>query len=263
MTMDNILITGGTGTLGREIIRQLNHTGRQISVITTKDDPGLPEGIKVIKGDIRDIDSIKEAVAGAAIIIHAASNPLNAQLVDIEGTQNLLASVNKSRLRHFIYISIAGVNNSDFPYYKVKYQVEQLIAAADIPFTILRATQFHEFVLYRMIKPYDTGSSLVVPAGLKFQPIDISDVAGKMVGLIAGGANNETITIGGPQVLAIEEMARRYLNTLKRTDELETENMTGERFDMLRSGINLCEEQAFGTKTWQQFLTSLLSNDKL
>lgn len=261
--MDNILITGGAGTLGREIIRQLNHNGRQISVITTKDDPGLPEGLNIIKGNILDIDSIKEAVADAAIIIHAASNPLNAQLVDMEGTQNILAYVNKNKLRHFIYISIAGVNKSDFPYYKIKYQVEQLIAAANIPFTILRATQFHEFVLYRMIKPYDTGSSLVVPAGLKFQPIDISDVAGKVVSQVAGGANNETITIGGPQVLTIEEMARDYLKTLNRADELKTENMAGERFDMLRSGINLCEDHAFGTKTWQQFLTSLLSNDKL
>jgi uncharacterized protein YbjT (DUF2867 family) len=257
----DILITGGTGTLGREIIKQLNYPGQQIAVITTQEDPGLPKGINIVKGDLSDRQSIRDAVNNADIVIHSASNPLNAQVVDVDGTRNLVASINKKKLKHFIYISIAGIDKSDFPYYKVKYNVEQLIAAANVPYTILRATQFYEFVLHRMIKPYDTGKSLTIPAGLKFQAIDISEVAGRVTGLMESAPKNETITIAGPAVQTIEEMAQAYLDTLNRKDELKTEQLPGERFDMLRSGINLCPENAFGTKTWKQFLNKHFNND--
>ncbi|GAB3914984.1 SDR family oxidoreductase [Mucilaginibacter boryungensis] len=250
----NILITGGTGTLGREIIKQLSYPGQQITVITTQEDPGLPKEVNIVKGDLSHSQSIQDAVTNADIVIHCASNPLNAQIVDIDGTWNLLASINKEKLKHFIYISIAGIDKSDFPYYKVKYNVEQLVAEANVPFTILRATQFYEFVLNRMIKPYDTGKSLTIPAGLKFQAIDISEVAGKIAGLMESTPKNETITIGGPAVQTIEEMAQAYLDVQNRKDELKTEQLSGARFDMLRSGINVCPENAFGTKTWQQFL---------
>ncbi|MES2428425.1 MAG: NAD(P)H-binding protein [Bacteroidota bacterium] len=261
--MDNILITGGTGALGREIIEQLLNADRQISVITTKDNVNLPVAVNVVKADITDPESIQEIVDHSDIIIHCASNPPYAQFVDLEGSRNLLSAVNKSKIKHFIYVSIAGVDNSEFSYYKIKYEVELLIGSLGIPFTILRATQFHDFVLNRMIKPYDIGTCLKVPAGLKFQSIEISEVAQKIVDLTFTGPKNGTVIIGGPQILTIEKMGQTYLDIWSKKYKLETEIMEGERFDMLRSGINLCKEHTFGIKTWEQFLTKLLNNDNL
>lgn len=255
--MDNILITGATGTLGKEIIKQIVGIGR-INTISTKENPGFAEQVNSIKADLADLKSL-ETVSAAEIIIHCASNPANAKIVDLKGTENLLTAVDKNKLKHFIYVSIAGVDKSQFPYYTIKQATEQMVIASGIPFTILRATQFHDFVLNRMIKPFDSGTDLKVPAELKFQSIDIKEVAGKINQLIIDGPVNEVITIGGPEILTIEEMSAAYLKTLGRTDPVKTEMMPGERFDMLRSGVNLCKEHTFGKITWQQYLTTLIN----
>jgi hypothetical protein len=102
-----------------------------------------------------------------------------------------------------------------------------------------------------------------IPAQLKFQSVEVTEVAGKIKELIVAGPVNEVITIGGPEVLPIEKMAETYLSVLRKTDPIRTEIMDGERFDLFRSGINLCKEQAFGKITWKQYLTTLVANDKL
>lgn len=183
--MDNILITGGTGALGKEIVKQLIPLA-QINVISTKRAAKLEDHVNVVKADITDFESLQAVVGAADVIVHCASNPANAKAVDLQGTRNLLAAVNKNKLKHFIYISIAGVDDSQYPYYVVKRRVEQLVENAGIPYSVLRATQFHDFVLCRMIQPFDTRQSLTVPAGLKFQSIDISEVAAKVKQLITG-----------------------------------------------------------------------------
>lgn len=259
--MDNILITGATGTLGKEIIKQLAGIG-QINIISTKENPGFAEQVNSFKADLTDLESL-DTVSTAEIIIHCASNPANAKMVDLKGTENLLTVVDKNKLKHFIYVSIAGVDKSQFPYYMIKRAAEQMVIASGIPFTILRATQFHDFVLNRMIKPFDSGVDLKVPAGLKFQSIDITEVAAKIKQLTVGNPANDIITIAGPEILTIEEMSATYLKTLYRTDPVKTEMMPGERFDMLRSGINLCKEHTFGKITWQQYLTTLINHDQL
>lgn len=260
--MDNILITGGTGALGKEIVKQLIPLA-QINVISTKRAAKLEDHVNVVKADITDFESLQAVVGAADVIVHCASNPANAKAVDLQGTRNLLAAVNKNKLKHFIYISIAGVDDSQYPYYVVKRRVEQLVENAGIPYSVLRATQFHDFVLCRMIQPFDTRQSLTVPAGLKFQSIDISEVAAKVKQLITGGPNDETITIGGPEILTIEEMASVYLDVSGRPDKLKTEMIAGERFDVLRSGINLCKDNAYGVITWRQYLTNLTNHDQL
>jgi uncharacterized protein YbjT (DUF2867 family) len=260
--MDNILITGGTGTLGQAIIKQVADIG-VINVISTKEKADMSRPVNVFNADLTDIESLRTVAEAADIIIHCASNPTNAKVVDLEGTCNLLACVNKTRLKHFIYISIAGIDKSTFPYYIIKQQVEQLIMLAGVPFSILRPTQFHEFVLYRMIKPFEHGTNLTIPAGLKFQSVDVADVAGKIKDLIQTGPANDVTTIGGPEILTIEEMAKTYLTTLGLPASITPEKMEGERFDMLRSGINLCKDKAFGKITWQQYLNNLANHDKL
>ena len=249
----NILITGGTGTLGKEIIKQLIGAA-QINVISTKAGVRFAQGVNVIEADITDFNSLQTVVGAADVIVHCASNPADAERVDLDGTRNILAAINKKQFKHFIYVSIAGVDKSQYPYYVVKREVEKIIEAEGIPFTILRATQFHDFVLYRMIKPFDNAQGLTIPAGLKFQSIDITEVAGKVRQLVEVGPNNEIITIGGPEILTIEEMAAVYLDMSGRAGSFKTEMMPGERFDMLRSGINLCGDNRFGKITWRQHL---------
>ncbi len=251
--MHRILITGGTGTLGKEIVRQLLGKGYFVDVLSSRKNPNLPLGARVFTGDLMYRASIGAAVAHADVIVHCASNSQNAKEVDIEGTKNLIASVRKEQLKHFIYISIAGVDKSSFPYYKVKYEVEKIIQESTLPFTNLRATQFHHFVLHRIIGPSHTGGSVIkVPKGLRFQSIDIKDVANRVIELIAGGPTASTITIGGPEILTIEDMTHIYLQALGRTDRAES--VESDLFSVFKTGVNLCPECSYGTITWEQFV---------
>ncbi len=140
--MKKVLITGGTGTLGREIINQLTRNDFQISVLSSKDKPELPKTVEVLTGDLTDPASLPNAISETDVILHCASNPMNPWVVDVTGTYNLIKAIRPDRLKHFIYISIVGVDQSDYPYYQAKYEVEKMIIASGLPYSVLRATQF-------------------------------------------------------------------------------------------------------------------------
>ncbi len=155
-------------------------------------------------------------------------------------------------------MSIVGVDKSQYPYYKAKYEVEQMIMESGMPYTNLRATQFHHFVLHRIIRPLDIRNDnvLQLPENFKFQSIDISDVAKKIIELVGKTPRNETLSIGGPEVLSLAKMAQDYLDYLGRKDKIEL--VPHEAFRIFKTGINLCPQESYGKITWTNYL-----NDKL
>jgi uncharacterized protein YbjT (DUF2867 family) len=258
--MADILITGGTGTLGRQLVQQLSYQGFDVAILTTRHQVDLPSGAKIYPGDLTQRTSLPDAVEPARIIIHCASNPRDPKTVDLDGTKNLLGCISKKRLQHLIYVSIAGADRSPYPYYQIKFEVEKLIEASGVPWSILRTTQFHDLVLSRLIKPFDRGdgSPLRIPGDMQFQSIDVKDVAYRLQNLAMGSVLESTLTIGGPEIMTIEEMTRMYLSLQGRNDPVEPEDMSGELYDLFRSGININPEWAAGRITWEKFLRNTL-----
>ena len=112
--MKNVLVTGGTGLLGKEVVDQLLTINYGVTVLSSKKNAIVPAGVQLVKGDLASNRGLQEATENADIIIHCASNPKDTQSVDIKGTQNLLNAVNKDKTLHFIYISIiAGQTPKD------------------------------------------------------------------------------------------------------------------------------------------------------
>jgi uncharacterized protein YbjT (DUF2867 family) len=257
--MNRILITGGTGKLGQELSKQLINKGFEITILSSQPDPCIQYYSHICFGNLTDISSLKNAVDNSDIIIHCASNPKNSKEVDVEGTKNLLKLSNQKQLKHFIYISIVGVDKSKFPYYQSKLKVEKLIQESKLPCSILRATQFHNMVLDRFIKPFDKTAILKIPQKMQFQSVAIEDVANKLVSLSIGKHTNTIETIGGPEIYAIEEMAQIYLDVLNRKDNIEPELYDEEIYKLFRSGINLCPDYPFGKITWKDFLLQNIS----
>ncbi len=253
--MSNITITGGTGTLGSEIVKQFLEQKQEVSILTTKEKKDIQGNVNIIKGDLTEKNSLEPAFRDAEIVVHCASNPINPQAVDIEGTRNLLAAVNPDRLKHIIYVSIVGVNRSDYPYYVAKYEAEKLILASGFPSTILRATQFHNLVLRRLIEPADqTGDPVIrVPADMRFQSIDIKDISNKIVDLVLNDPTNAILTAGGPEISTLEEMTEVYLDFLGENKQI-VPDPDDTSFPSFKSGINLCPEHAYGKITWKAFL---------
>ena len=252
--MNKIIVTGGTGTLGREIVRQLLEQHYPVTILTSRRKPDVPLGADIAAADVTDKTSLNNTIAGTNILIHCASNAQNFRAVDIEGTKNLLAALRKKHFLHFIYISIAGVERSRYPYYLAKRETEEIIRQSGFPFSIVRATQFHNFVLERIIKPSESENSsiLSVPKGLRFQSIDSKDVADKTIELMKNSPTNSIITIAGPEILTIEEMAQTYLNISRWNGKVHP--IENDMYSLFKTGVNLYPEFAAGKITWEQFL---------
>ncbi len=257
--MQSVLITGGTGTLGQEISKQLIEKGYEVNILSSKEKPEIVFFSNIIQGDLTDPTSLKEAVERADILIHCASNPRNAQVVDIEGTKNLLSLLDSNTCKHFIYVSIAGVDKSDYPYYQTKYTVENLIKASGLPYSILRATQFHDLVLYRIIQVFDQGigKPIQIPANMQFQSIDKIDVATSIVDLVASKPTYDITAIGGPEVLTLEVMIQTYLAQSGRNEMIEYIEPTTAFYQVFTTGINLCPNNAIDGITWEEYLDSI------
>ena len=255
--MRNILVTGGTGTLGKVVVNKLVNHNSDVSILSSKKNVKLPDGVKLFTGNLETGDGLDKAIKDVDVIIHCASNSKNYQGTDILGTKNLLEVINK-KIHHFIYISIVGIDKSDFPYYLAKLEVEEMIQKSGIPYSIERATQFHNLVLF-LIKSFkiENSSSIIVPEGMKFQTIDIRDVADKLVKLAGENPIGKISELGGPQVLDIEEMTKIYLKSIKKEDiKIKLREVEDDLYNVFKSGINLCPENARGKITWEDFLSN-------
>ncbi|HEY1056437.1 MAG TPA: NAD(P)H-binding protein, partial [Emticicia sp.] len=233
--------------------------GYVVNILSSREKPEIDFFTNIIRGDLTDSTSLREGIASSDIIIHCASNPRNAQVVDIEGTKNLLALLDGNNCKHFIYISITGVDKSDYPYYQTKYAVEKLIKTSGLPYSILRATQFHDLVLYRIIQVFDQGigKSIQIPANMQFQSIDKIDAAAAIIDLIDRKPINTITTIGGPEVLTLEAMIQAYFAQSGRSEDIEYVEPAMAFHQVFTTGINLCLENAVNGIKWEEYLKNI------
>lgn len=138
-----VLVTGATGTLGREVVAQLDATGRAVRGLSRRAQPASRAGIDWAEGDLRTGMGLGDALRGVAVIIHCATGTRG----DLDSAKNLLAATQRADSLHLIYISIVGVDRVPLGYYQTKLAVERLIEQSGTAWTILRATQFHDLVL--------------------------------------------------------------------------------------------------------------------
>lgn len=249
----NVLVTGGTGTLGRAVVARLEARSHCIRVLSRHATVGFGDRVEVITGDLVSGSGLREAVANVAAIIHCASAPQDAQQVDVTGTRALLQAAQAHGTPHIIYPSIVGVDRSTYPYYQAKYATEAVIAQGPLPWSIVRTTQFHDFVL-RLIHSFDADTAPVVsvPEGMRFQSIDVGEVAERLVTLVEAGSAAHAPDMGGPQVRTIQEMTAAYLRIRGKTATIRS--IPTDTYAVFKSGINLVPDHALGTIAWETFL---------
>jgi uncharacterized protein YbjT (DUF2867 family) len=140
--------------------------------------------------------------------------------------------------------------------------VEALIEQGSLPWSILRATQFHDFVV-RLIKSFrdDTRDEIVIPGGMRFQSVDVDEVADRLVALVESGAGGRIADLGGPAILAFEDMTARYLHDRASEATIRPGAVEDELYDMFRSGVNLLSAPGPGVVTWDAYLRRHFSHD--
>ena len=240
--MTTMLVTGGSGVLGRALTHTLE--GRtDVRVLSRHADPRPA----FRQGDLQTGAGLAEALRGVDTVIHAASQPSRPQ-ADVEMTGVLLAAAREAGVRHVVYVSIVGCDQvRAFPYYRAKTQVEALVTAGGVPFTVVRATQFHEFVAFMLSRL--TRAPLLPLPGLPLQPVDVHAAATQIAQVALGAPQGRAPDIVGPQVIPLPDLARTWADaTGARTRILPVP--AARRFTPLTrpdlSGVG---------RTWAQWLT--------
>ncbi len=253
--MTRILVTGGAGGLGSELVPRLRAAGHDVRIGSRRPQPqDLVSGLEWAPGDLLTGEGMAESVAGIETIIHCASSPFKKTWeADVDGTKRLLDAAKAAGVGHFYYISIVGVDRMTLAYYKAKYAAEQVIEASGVPFTILRATQFHTLLDAFMRQLFKRGPFLFVPGAAKFQLIDVSEVASRMAETVADGPSGRLPDIGGPEVLTGAEIAKPWLKVSGVRAIRIPVPALGPASEMAK-GLNCCPENRFGTITWAQWL---------
>ncbi|MFD5424316.1 SDR family oxidoreductase [Streptomyces sp. NPDC127084] len=242
--MTTILVTGGTGTLGRLVTERLRAAGHDVRVLSRRSQPYAV--------DLREgTGPLAEAVTGVDTIVHCASSPRGG---DERAARHLIDAAHRAGVRHLVYISIVGVDRVPLGYYRTKLAVEKLIEESGIGWTVLRTTQFHEFVL-EFLERAGKLPVMLLPAGLSDQPIEVGEVADRLVELANGPAPAGRVPdMGGPEVRTLPELARAYLRVSGRRRPLLNLPLAGKVYRGFRDGGHLTPERAVGEVTFEQYL---------
>lgn len=243
--MSTILVTGGTGTLGRPVVERLRTAGHEVRVLS-RHAPDFPV-------DLRDGSGLDAAMAGAQVIVHCASSPRGGD--DVAAGHLIAAAERAGTVGHLVYISIVGVDEVPLPYYRTKLKVEGMLEASGLGLTILRTTQFHDLVAQALA----TVAKLPVmplPAGVSGQPIAVEEVADRLAELAAGPPAGRVPDMGGPEVLTFEEAARAYLAATGKRRPLLPVPLAGKAYAGFKRGGHLTPSHAVGRGTFAEFLTT-------
>jgi uncharacterized protein YbjT (DUF2867 family) len=244
-----VLVTGGTGALGRRVAERFDRAGVGSRVLSRSGRPGT------YKGDLITGEGLEQAVSGVDTIVHCASSPFcKPRQTDVEGTKRLLAVAARAGVSHLVYISIVGIDRvQSYPYYRVKVETERVIEGSPVPYTILRATQFYDLVLIA-VRALARLPVVPVPKGLLGQPIDSREVADRMVELALSGPAGRVPDVGGPEVGPVDDAVRTYLKVTRTRKKILEFPLPGKTACAMRSGALTCPENSYGHVRWEDFL---------
>jgi uncharacterized protein YbjT (DUF2867 family) len=249
-----ILVTGGTGTLGRRVVPRLRAAGREVRVLSR----GSHEGAEFVTGDLTTGEGIDAAVEGVEIVVHLAGSSKG----DEQKARTLVEAAKAAGVRHLVYISVvgadrvpvvSGVDRAMFGYFEAKLAAERVVADSGIPWTTLRATQFHDLSL-TTVRQMARMPVVPVPSGFRFQPVDTDEVAARLVELALAAPAGLVPDIAGPRVYAMSDLVRGYLKAGHKHRALVPLRLPGKAARAFRSGANLAPDRAVGHRTWEDFL---------
>jgi uncharacterized protein YbjT (DUF2867 family) len=257
-----ILVTGGTGTLGRLVVPRLRDAGCEVRVLSRRSHEGA-EGVEVATGDLATGEGIQTAVEGTEVIVHLAGTSKG----DEVKARHLVRAASRAGARHLVYISVAGadripvvsgIDRAMFGYFASKLAAEKTIADSGLPWTTLRATQFHDGILLT-VRQLSRLPVLLVPAGWRFQPVDAAEVAARLVELALGAPAGLVPDLGGPRVYEMAALVRSYLRARGKRRPILPVWLPGKAARAFRAGANLAPDRAVGRRTWEDFLAERVS----
>jgi uncharacterized protein YbjT (DUF2867 family) len=200
-----IVVIGGTGLIGAKVAGKLKLEGREVIAAAPN------TGVNTITGE-----GLKEALAGAEVVVDVANSPSFEDRAVLEffetSERNLLPAEAAAGVRHHVALSIVAIDRTDNGYFRAKAAQEKLIEASGVPYTIIRATQFLEF-LGGIADSSTDGNRVRIPP-IQFQPIAAEDVAAIIADVALAAPKNGVVEIAGPERAPFNEFVARYLKAI-------------------------------------------------
>ncbi|KAB1072910.1 SDR family oxidoreductase [Methylobacterium soli] len=211
-----IVVIGGTGLIGSQVVANLRDAGYEVLGASPN------TGVNAVTGE-----GLADALQGAGVVVDVANSPSFADdaAMDffVRAGRNIAAAEKAAGVMHHVALSVVGTELLlDSDYFRAKLAQEELIASAGVPWTLVRATQFFEFVGTIAQVAIIDGVARVTSASI--QPIASADVAAKVAGAALAPPRNATIEIAGPERMPMVELVRRHFDGIGDTHEVVTDD---------------------------------------
>jgi uncharacterized protein YbjT (DUF2867 family) len=204
---ETVAVVGGTGTLGALVVAELIDRGAAVRVLS-RNAAAVPTGAEHRRVDLTNGEGLAGALAGATVVIDAANSNRGAEQTLVAGTGRLLEAGAAAGAGHHLAISIVGIDLVPMSYYRHKLAQERAIETGPLPWTILRATQFHQLLDGALTSAARFG---LRPTGAAMlQPIDPRTVAARLADAALGAPAGRLADLGGPKVSTLSELSRAW-----------------------------------------------------
>jgi uncharacterized protein YbjT (DUF2867 family) len=237
----------------------LMEAGGKLRVLSRRDRTS-GDGVEYVSGDLATGAGLTAAVDGIGTIVHCGGS---AKGDDVK-TRNLVRAASRAGAEHLIYISVVGaervpvVSAADrgaFGYFAAKRAAEQIVAESGLPWTTLRASQFHESML-GVLRQMAKLPVMPVFAGIRFQPVDGGEVAARLAELALSPPAGLVPDLAGPRVYGMDELARGYLKAAGKRRWILPVRVPGKAAAAVRAGANLAPHRAVGVRSWEDYLAT-------
>ena len=210
-----IVVIGGSGLIGKKLVNNLREEGHEVVAASPS------SGVNTLTGE-----GLAEALAGAQVVVDVANSPSFEDKAAMEffetSGHNLFAAEAAAGIGHHVALSVVGTERvQEMGYFRAKLAQENLIKASGVPYTIVRATQFFEF-MGAIAESATVGQTVHLPPAL-FQPMASDDVARILAEVAVAAPVNGTIEIAGPERVGLDEFVRRFLCSTKDPREVVTD----------------------------------------
>lgn len=244
----NIAVAGGTGTVGRHVVSIAKDRGHSVVVLSRS------EGVDLVTGH-----GLGEALQGVDTVIDVASIQTLSGKASVDFftaiTGNLLKAGKAAGIQHYVALSIVGADKAAVGYYAGKMAQEGMVRNGDVPWTILRATQFHEFAS-QILERSSVGPLAFVPR-MTTQPVAAREVAAALVDAAEAGPQGRVADLGGPRVEQLVDMVRAYARKTRQRKLVLGFTAPGPLWKAMRSGdLIQAADAAVGRQTFDEWLTA-------
>ncbi|QDP95816.1 SDR family oxidoreductase [Microlunatus elymi] len=253
-----IMITGATGNLGRALVPVLQQAGAELRLLSRSEQPA-GDGFEWVRGDVSTGEGLEVAVKGVDTIVHCAGSAQG----DADKARHVVEAAAAAGVEHLVHVSVVGadtipvvgrIDHSMFGYFAAKREAEQVVMGSPIPWTMLRPTQFHSFVVDQLDQLSRTPVLLPVFKGVSFQPVDVNDVAVRLGELALADPAGIAAPIGGPRIYSFDQLAHDYLTATGKRRVVVNLPVPGASVKAFRAGANMVPDYATGTGTWEAYL---------